>query len=383
MSYLYRCVAVVSLILLFPAVLMAQDAPSTTNTHVVQPGETLFRIALRYGLTTSELAASNSIGDVTRIYVGQVLLIPGEVLVAPVDVPAVAPQTTTAASDTDLTATAPPEAVPALPATSDYVVRRGDSLRAIALQYGTSEAELIALNGITNPDRILVGQVLRVPGVVVVSSVVEPAAVAEVIAASAETVIATVSSAPVETITHTVQQGEYLSAIARRYGVTTNLLIAANNLTNPNQLFAGQTLLIPTSADIEALNAILYPEPAPVYRTGREIVVDLSNSSVYAYEDGVLVYEVLGSTGLPATPTVQGSFTVRTKVRAQTMSGPGYWLPNVEWVMYFYQGYALHGAYWHNNFGQPMSHGCVNLTNEDARWLYEWAEVGTPVTVQA
>ena len=64
------------------------------------------------------------------------------------------------------------------------------------------------------------------------------------------------------------------------------------------------------------------------------------------------------------------------------MSGPGYYLPNVEWVMYFYQGYGLHGTYWHSNFGQPMSHGCVNLTNDDARWFYEFASLGTPVHVK-
>jgi lipoprotein-anchoring transpeptidase ErfK/SrfK len=55
------------------------------------------------------------------------------------------------------------------------------------------------------------------------------------------------------------------------------------------------------------------------------------------------------------------------------MSGPGYRLPNVPDVMFFYKAYALHGTYWHNNFGQPMSHGCVNLRTEDARWLYEWS----------
>ena len=58
---------------------------------------------------------------------------------------------------------------------------------------------------------------------------------------------------------------------------------------------------------------------------------------------------------------------------------PGYYLRDVPYVMYFYRGYGLHGAYWHNNFGTPMSHGCVNLSVDDARWLYEWASVGTKV----
>ena len=47
--------------------------------------------------------------------------------------------------------------------------------------------------------------------------------------------------------------------------------------------------------------------------------------------------------------------------------------------MYFYGGYGLHGTYWHNNFGTPMSHGCVNLSQGDAAWLYNWAPVGTKV----
>jgi lipoprotein-anchoring transpeptidase ErfK/SrfK len=91
----------------------------------------------------------------------------------------------------------------------------------------------------------------------------------------------------------------------------------------------------------------------------------------------------MGSLGLPATPTVKGSYTVQRKYESKTMSGPGYYLTGVQRSMYFYAGYALHGAYWHNNWGQPMSHGCVNRPNEEALWFYEWAPVGTPVLVQA
>jgi lipoprotein-anchoring transpeptidase ErfK/SrfK len=47
--------------------------------------------------------------------------------------------------------------------------------------------------------------------------------------------------------------------------------------------------------------------------------------------------------------------------------------------MYFYRGYAIHGTYWHNNFGRPMSHGCVNMRTGDAAWVYNWAPIGTPV----
>ena len=64
------------------------------------------------------------------------------------------------------------------------------------------------------------------------------------------------------------------------------------------------------------------------------------------------------------------------------MTGPGYNLPNVPWTMYFYGGYAIHGAYWHNNFGQRMSHGCVNMKPNEAKWLFNWTPKGTLVVVR-
>ena len=115
---------------------------------------------------------------------------------------------------------------------------------------------------------------------------------------------------------------------------------------------------------------------------GKQVVIDLSEQRVYAFEDAKLVFTALVSTGLPGTPTVLGDYKVYSRYDSQTMSGPGYYLPGVQWIQYFYSGYALHGTYWHENFGQPMSHGCVNLRNEDALWLYQWATIGTPVRVQ-
>ncbi len=113
----------------------------------------------------------------------------------------------------------------------------------------------------------------------------------------------------------------------------------------------------------------------------RWIDVDLSDQSVYAYEGDRLVASFLVSTGVAAHPTVTGVFSVYVKYRYTRMVGPGYNLPNVPYTMYFYQGYGLHGTYWHNNFGHPMSHGCVNLRTEDAGWLYNWASIGTRVSI--
>jgi lipoprotein-anchoring transpeptidase ErfK/SrfK len=98
----------------------------------------------------------------------------------------------------------------------------------------------------------------------------------------------------------------------------------------------------------------------------RWIRVDLSEQVVVAYENNK-----------PRTPTVEGEFRIRTKVKAQTMSGGSgsyyYNLPNVKWVQYFHQEYAFHGTYWHNDFGKPKSHGCINMTNADAKWLFDFA----------
>ena len=113
----------------------------------------------------------------------------------------------------------------------------------------------------------------------------------------------------------------------------------------------------------------------------RWIEVDLSAQTLTAWQGDVAVLHTLVSTGRPATPTVRGRYSIRTKIPAQRMTGPGYDLPNVPSVMYFYAGYAIHGAYWHNNFGQTMSHGCVNMKLDEAAALYEWASIGTEVYV--
>jgi lipoprotein-anchoring transpeptidase ErfK/SrfK len=111
------------------------------------------------------------------------------------------------------------------------------------------------------------------------------------------------------------------------------------------------------------------------------IDVDLSQQRLYAYAGDTLVNSFLASTGTWQTPTVTGSYKVWVKLRSSDMTGPGYYLPDVPWVMYFYKDYGIHGTYWHNNFGTPMSHGCVNLSIPDAEWVYNFSSVGTVVNV--
>jgi lipoprotein-anchoring transpeptidase ErfK/SrfK len=162
------------------------------------------------------------------------------------------------------------------------------------------------------------------------------------------------------------------------YGVAMDDIVALNGITNPDLLYVGQELTIP-AAGLYTPGAA--EAPAPPTTAGKSIVVSTQKQRIYAYENGQLVHSYLVSTGLPDTPTVLGDFKVYVKHTATNMRGPDYYLPNVPYTMYFYQGYGIHGTYWHNSFGRPMSHGCVNLPTPEAEWFFNWADVGTPVRV--
>ena len=116
------------------------------------------------------------------------------------------------------------------------------------------------------------------------------------------------------------------------------------------------------------------------------IVVSLSHQMLWAYQGDKLVTSSYVSTGKAGSATPLGSYAVLTKLPSQSMEGVigGEYsnMPDVPSVLYFTnRGHALHGTYWHSNFGTPMSHGCVNLPLDVAAWLYDWAPVGTPVLI--
>ncbi len=235
-----------------------------------------------------------------------------------------------------------------------YTVRAGDTLSAVAARYGVSQAALAQANGITNPNRIYVGQRLVIPG------------------ATGTTQPGSSGSAPAFQGYYIVQPGDTLSKIAVRYGVTVQALMSLNGLPNADRIWVGQRLRIGKAGAAPAPG-----QPAPT--AGRWIDVNLRTQRLTAYQGDTPVFSALISGGLPRTPTVVGRFAIYTKLTSTRMSGPGYDLPGVPYTMYFYKGYAIHGTYWHNNFGQPMSHGCVNMRTQDAAWLFNWASIGTPV----
>jgi lipoprotein-anchoring transpeptidase ErfK/SrfK len=129
--------------------------------------------------------------------------------------------------------------------------------------------------------------------------------------------------------------------------------------------------------------------------TDKHIYVDLTNQILYAYQGQNLFMQAYVSTG-KWHPTPTGDFKIWVKLRATRMTGGEgadfYDLPNVPYVMFFSNdnvpassGFSLHGAYWHDNFGHPMSHGCVNMRIVDVQKLYDWVEdpsvASTTVTI--
>lgn len=120
----------------------------------------------------------------------------------------------------------------------------------------------------------------------------------------------------------------------------------------------------------------------------RYIEVDLSQQKLFAYQRGDLVKEFLISSGTGWFPSPTGNFRVYRKRESARMTwfygldNPNnYDLPGVPNILSFLGPYTIHGTYWHNNFGQPMSHGCINMTIADSKWLYDWADLETSVII--
>ncbi|PKO21812.1 MAG: hypothetical protein CVU38_12765 [Chloroflexi bacterium HGW-Chloroflexi-1] len=126
------------------------------------------------------------------------------------------------------------------------------------------------------------------------------------------------------------------------------------------------------------------PRPSNIGPEARWVGVCLQEQTAVAYEGDRPVYTMLVASGLSGTPTVQGIFRTWLRLPTGKMAGGNpaygsyYYLEDVTWTCYFYSGYSLHTAYWHDAFGRPRSHGCVNLSPYDAWWIYEWSAAGGP-----
>ena len=128
--------------------------------------------------------------------------------------------------------------------------------------------------------------------------------------------------------------------------------------------------------------------PSNVPANGKWIHVDLSEQTLVAYEGDDPVYATLISSGKEGYEPPTGLFEVQQKYISTTMNATDpidgfYEVEEVPWTLYYHGGYALHGAYWHTDFGKVRSHGCTNIAPVDARWLYYWSEPEVPTAWHA
>nr|MBN1228252.1 LysM peptidoglycan-binding domain-containing protein [Anaerolineae bacterium] len=303
--------------------------------HVVQQGDTLYRIALAYGLRMADLVAFNNLSDENAIYVGQRLALSGEAAVSDgAELPGY------------------------------HLVQSGESLSTISRQYGVSLSDLIELNRLFNPGLIYAGQRLLIPG-------------------------APNSSSPgytpsVSGRTHVVQRGETLTAIASRYGTSVWTLAQVNTIANPSLLYIGQTIMIPEGSDVS-------PSSSYGAQSQKSIIVDISDQRTYVYENDSLLWTFVVSTGIPGRDTWRGNFQIQNKIPMAYASTWDLQMPY--WLGFYWAGSLQNGFHalpilsngtrlWAGLLGQPASYGCVILSEYDAQLLYNWAEIGTPVTVR-
>jgi len=168
-------------------------------------------------------------------------------------------------------------------------------------------------------------------------------------------------------IIHYVEDWENLTEIAERYETTVTDIVSNNGIANPNVLTVGQALKI-------------YVLESKIPAT-KSIHVSLREQELYAYEDLELVKTFVVSTGGEGSPTPPGNYEIYGKHPTEDILVNGEIYP-VSWVLYFQGVYALHGAPWNKNLGTPQSSGCVNLSVEDAQWIYHWAPLHTIVEVR-
>jgi LysM repeat protein len=300
--------------------------------HVVQPGQNLFRIALRYGTSVEAIMAANGLTNSRTIYVGQRLVIPQ-------GSGALVSQVASVASG------------------GSYAVQRGDTLTRIALRHGVTVTALMRANGIANPNAIYAGQRLVIPGAGGVVS----------------------APAPATAHTYVVRPGDSLSKIAQRFGITTATLARLNGIVNPSAIYAGQVLRLSGAA------------PAVSAGGSKRIVVDLSEQHLYAYQGNRLVYSFVASSGAAPSYTRTGEFRVQSKIPRAYGSAWNIWMPN--WLGIYWAGSTENGIHalpilpngqtlWAGYLGRPVSYGCIVLGTYEAQLLYNWAEIGTPVSIR-
>jgi LysM repeat protein len=306
------------------------------RVHVVQPGENLFRIALRYGVTVDAITVANGLSNTHTVYVGQRLVIPG-------------------GSDRVATTRTGTEGG------ASYRVRAGDTLHRIATRYGVTAEALMQANGVANPNFIYSGQELQIPG-----------------SASSQEEGTAVESAAAAGNIYVVRGGDTLDGVARRFGIAASTLASLNGIANPAAIYAGQVLRLSS------------PVQAPT-GGGKRIEIDLSEQHLYAYEGERLIYSFVASSGAAPSYTRVGEFRVQSKIPNAYGAAWNIWMPH--WLGIYWAGSTENGIHalpilsngqtlWAGYLGTPVSYGCIVLGTYEAELLYNWAQIGTPVSIR-
>lgn len=292
---------------------------------------------------------------------------------------------------------------------STHVVQSGDTLYAIATRYGVDVNELASFNGVASEGAIYPGQSLLIPVPAVGYDTLTPAPQPEPSFSNTTWNYAPAPQATVASTAYAVQPTSLVKPLptgAQTYSAYTNVY------PTPSSTSAWPTTLEPAYQPQPVYTQPLYQPQAvvPSYTSPqsylplpansltlptlpslstkpataeRWIDVNLRTQMLVAFEGQTPVFQARVSTGIYEHPTVAGTYSIYVKYESADMRGgtgqDAYYLQDVPYVMYFHGSYGLHGTYWHNNFGQPMSHGCVNLSIPDAQWLFSWASVGTKV----
>jgi LysM repeat protein len=385
-------------------------------THVVKPGENLFRIALYYGTSVDAIIRANALPSV-YIYVGQKLIIPGATNTSPPTEPLTPPKDGAQEEPTPI----PTPGSPAMDART-YIIQWGDTLSSIAIRFGVSIWDLMELNGLNSWSVIYAGQELIISGEVGEVENPEPVATPEPEATPEEPqppeetpspentpepettpkpeetlnpedtpepeatptpeATATPESTPEPTPlpdpeTYTVRRGDTLHSIATRFGTTTYELARLNGIANPSLIYVGQILRLKGSA------------PTPT-GGGKLIVVDLSEQHMYVYQGDQLVFSFVVSTGRPGSNTLPGEYRIQSKIPNAYAATWNLWMPY--WMGIYWAGSLENGIHalplqngvltWAGWLGTPISYGCIILGTNEAALLYNWAEMGTAVSIR-
>ncbi|MCX6029519.1 MAG: LysM peptidoglycan-binding domain-containing protein [Chloroflexi bacterium] len=303
-------------------------------TYVVRSGDSLSMIALSNGVTVDAIVQANGLPGVDFIWVGQKLIIPGQ---------AATPGRIRAGE------------------TGVYIVKLGDTLASIAHNLGVSQTALVGVNNMSDPDLLWVGQKLVVPGPPDASSLPPQAGTQ---------------------IQYTVVAGDTLGRIAQRYSVTAAAIARANNLTSPDLIRLGMKLVIPG------------PESAPIAYTGQasRFVVSITQQRCWLYAGTTIIADWPCSTGQRGAGTNPGTYTIQSKIDKAYGSTWNIWMPY--WLGIYWAGASENGIHgipydasrgwrlWEGYVGTPVTFGCVLLSDENAKTLYDLAYIGMPVIIQ-